>query len=625
MSQRRTASVGITSGTTVGYQTAERFCTNGTTTSTKRQRQDTMLAWALRYALAGYPVLPLRGKVPAIPKVHGPGSKCRGECGKLGHGVWDATTDPETLGEMWRLYPHANIGVAMGPNRITVDVDPRNGGTLSALGLDEHSLRTVAARTGGGGHHLVVSVPSGVTLSSNPSTLPGIDLKMDGGYIVVAPSVHPDTGKQYQWIEGLSPWEIDPAPMPSALLERFTTAPGKARKAKSRPAGSETRSSFAEPFQALLDELEVSYSAGAGDQLVPCKFHPDTDPSLHVDPDRAVYFCFSPSCPAHKGGGFRELAELARVQYGIVVQAPGDQVDQHTAAEVNQVVDEQLGTAVDKCPVCGRLMAFQHLTDTHVNGRVRPMFCHNRKCGKWQREKARRKLVSSGLHTWNGWYLAEIGDDDDYTDLRDGILSDHDQWLGSPTDDGNVIVVSSIPFAGSRSVDFRTATAVMAEGLVSIPKGKRIRNPKMVARRRRRGETTEPVVPPAPRPKWERGGLGLDLLSHRDWTAVAAIIEKHGGKVTTEKRGYGYSIPIDGYDDVRLAVASWLETKGRVPRCGQQEIVASISRRTSLASISPQAAYAAVMVEDLGGGLNPAALKYAYMLAARERVSVVIR
>ena len=52
------------------------------------------LAYSERLAWA---VLPLRGKVPAIPK---------------GRGYLDATTDPATISRWWREYPHANVGVS---------------------------------------------------------------------------------------------------------------------------------------------------------------------------------------------------------------------------------------------------------------------------------------------------------------------------------------------------------------------------------------------------------------------------------------------------------------------------------------------------------------------------------
>jgi Bifunctional DNA primase/polymerase, N-terminal len=56
---------------------------------------------ALEYAARGVPVLPLSGKLPRIPAAHTPGDplygQCKGQCGREGHGVHDATTDPDQV------------------------------------------------------------------------------------------------------------------------------------------------------------------------------------------------------------------------------------------------------------------------------------------------------------------------------------------------------------------------------------------------------------------------------------------------------------------------------------------------------------------------------------------------
>jgi hypothetical protein len=57
---------------------------------------------ALAYAARGWPVLPLRGKVPRIRKAAG------------GSGVHDATTDLEQIKQWWTKWPDANIGIACG-------------------------------------------------------------------------------------------------------------------------------------------------------------------------------------------------------------------------------------------------------------------------------------------------------------------------------------------------------------------------------------------------------------------------------------------------------------------------------------------------------------------------------
>jgi len=49
-----------------------------------------------------------------------------------------------------------------------------------------------------------------------------LDLKGDTkgacGQIVCAPSIHPDTGKPYQWFKGHTPWECEFAPLPLWII-----------------------------------------------------------------------------------------------------------------------------------------------------------------------------------------------------------------------------------------------------------------------------------------------------------------------------------------------------------------------------------------------------------------------
>jgi hypothetical protein len=72
----------------------------------------------LEYAGRGVPVLPLRGKLPRIPAAHRPGDPLHGQCngarGRHGHGVHDASTDLEQIGDWWDRWPRANIGLRTG-------------------------------------------------------------------------------------------------------------------------------------------------------------------------------------------------------------------------------------------------------------------------------------------------------------------------------------------------------------------------------------------------------------------------------------------------------------------------------------------------------------------------------
>ncbi|MEU2625746.1 bifunctional DNA primase/polymerase [Kitasatospora sp. NPDC007106] len=178
-----------------------------------------LLRAVLGYADHGWKVFPLSGKTPAIPRLHPKDDPCRGECGSDGHGYHDATTDQDHLRAWWDRYPQANIGLPCLPNGLAVvDIDPRNGGNKTLAHL-EGKLGplpgTLMQITGGDGLHMVYRAPQ----QRLPGKLgPGIDVKANG-YIVVAPSVHPDTAGRYRW-SGDGKFTHRPAPWPAVLLPR---------------------------------------------------------------------------------------------------------------------------------------------------------------------------------------------------------------------------------------------------------------------------------------------------------------------------------------------------------------------------------------------------------------------
>jgi len=123
----------------------------------------------------------------------------------------------------------------MGDGIFTLDVDPRAGGDVSlAKLLTKYDLlpQTVTAVTGGGGEHYVLGSPKGVLIKNSASVLgPGLDIKGDGGQIVVEPSLHPDTKQRYRWKQNLSPWDLTPAPCPDWLLALITSTEPTSRRA----------------------------------------------------------------------------------------------------------------------------------------------------------------------------------------------------------------------------------------------------------------------------------------------------------------------------------------------------------------------------------------------------------
>ena len=175
----------------------------------------TMLASALAYAeRLRWPVFPLHGKAPTISKANG----------RNGH--LDATTDPTTIRKWWRAFPDANIGIScIGSGFLAVDIVPRDGGnrTFAELLADHPPLpHTPRQLTGGGGLHILFTAPGDVQVRG--SLGPGVQVKYVG-YVVAAPSIHPDTGRRYAWESDFRPSRLPLAPIPTWLTDLILLPP----------------------------------------------------------------------------------------------------------------------------------------------------------------------------------------------------------------------------------------------------------------------------------------------------------------------------------------------------------------------------------------------------------------
>jgi len=290
---------------------------------TTRARTDLMLTAALDLAAHGWAILPLAGKVPAIPNPHRdqPARNCRGTCGQPGHGVLDATTDPDTIHTWWAgPYRGANIGARVPAHLIVIDVDPRNGGTSSLTAWEaKHGQLPVTLSVwsgrGDGGRHLYWRRPPG-PLSSR--ALPdGIDLKTSAGYCVMPPSIHPAGRRQpYRW--SAQPWHTQPVLAPPAWLASLLTEQNRTPAAvPARPASSRTPAtggSVIEAFnesttwQDVLGPHEWRCLRGDGDQDGSSWVHPTATSScsatvtggrLYVYSTNTV---FTPTEPGHPHG-----------------------------------------------------------------------------------------------------------------------------------------------------------------------------------------------------------------------------------------------------------------------------------------------------------------------------------
>jgi len=173
-----------------------------------------------------------------------------------------ATVEPPKIDNWWNgLYTKCGIGIALGPqpdgrNIFAIDLDrhdPLQDGVIALAELEaEHGNLpdTVTSNTGGNGRHLLFQAPPGAIVrnqqSSGNRVAPGIDVRADGGQIVVAPTVHPESGKRYEWAPGRAPWEHNIAMAPAWLLERVVEPPTPAPM-PSMSAGPVSAPQFTQP------------------------------------------------------------------------------------------------------------------------------------------------------------------------------------------------------------------------------------------------------------------------------------------------------------------------------------------------------------------------------------------
>lgn len=209
----------------------------GLLTMTADTRPAIMLGYAVVYAINGWEVFPLGArKAPRIKSAHPQGDplhgKCKGACGRDGHGLHDATTDIPTICRWWsEQYRGANIGGRVPAGLFVLDLDPRKPGHTIAVAKLTHdhgplpaTLTTVSGR-GDGGCHLFYRRPAGrlSTAGLGPEFAatadPGLDIKDRGGLIVVPPSIHHVTGRSYTAIDRAI------ASLPASLITAITVSP----------------------------------------------------------------------------------------------------------------------------------------------------------------------------------------------------------------------------------------------------------------------------------------------------------------------------------------------------------------------------------------------------------------
>jgi Bifunctional DNA primase/polymerase, N-terminal len=186
-----------------------------------------MLAAALTYARKGIPVFPCdpRDKTPLCPR-----------------GFHAANTNETWIRLWWRQEPNAMRGAPCGPPSglwvLDVDIDPERsidgGATLAELVARHGPLPlTLTSLTPRGGVQHFFRWNGAHIRNSSGKIGGGIDVRGDGGYVVLPPSMRAD-GTPYRWQNP----SLSPVDAPAWLIEEAIKAPSSSAGGTPRLANS---------------------------------------------------------------------------------------------------------------------------------------------------------------------------------------------------------------------------------------------------------------------------------------------------------------------------------------------------------------------------------------------------
>jgi hypothetical protein len=201
---------------------------------------------ALLYAANGYHVFPCK------PMSKEPATK---------HGFKDATTDEETIRGWWDENPNYNVAIRTGAaSRLWVlDVDGEVGRESYLKYQSDIPYDTPNVKTPSGGFHLYFAYDEEAEkLHNSVKSIPGLDVRTEGGYVVAAESVLEDGRYEY-----LNSWR-EPTQAPVSLVSAIRAASERggltAPVAQTIPEGQRNDTLFSRARSLLAqgyDETEV--------------------------------------------------------------------------------------------------------------------------------------------------------------------------------------------------------------------------------------------------------------------------------------------------------------------------------------------------------------------------------
>jgi hypothetical protein len=152
-----------------------------------------------------------------------------------------------------------NVGVRLTSEMLVIDVDTHNKEGLCARDVLANLVLWSGVipedwpevRTGSGGSHYYFRIPPGVSVVGKDERFPGIDFKTSG-HVVAAGSVHPETGKIYEWDAICNDPENAPL-CPEGLLELIRKDKRKEDEAQKLEPGEHTP----KELEMMLASLDV--------------------------------------------------------------------------------------------------------------------------------------------------------------------------------------------------------------------------------------------------------------------------------------------------------------------------------------------------------------------------------
>ena len=461
MTQEKKMPVAATTGKNGTAANGRNLHAHDTTPRTNRQAPtSTMLAHALRYATnCGWPVLPVRGKDPATD-----------------HGHKDATTDPETIGALFAAaHGVTGVGARMGGalRLVAPEIDVKTGATVDTFykvaGVRMGEYKTPTMRTGGGGWRMICYVPDDAAADYGDfHVAKGIEIKGDGGQVVLPPSVHPDTKARYAWVPGLEPWNVDVAPIPALLLDRIRArqkATAAAREAHSAQPGRYDLATV----KSMLDVLKP-WQDGYDWWLKTGMAAHSAFPS---DAGLAIWEAWAEGkrgeCERkwhsfNENGGIT-LSWLERQALAAGWEPP--QPEPQETPEIWRITKED----IKECPLCG---TFFHTPTADGRTVTIPLTCGNKDCPGERKHRAQAHFAR--VLSWDSVYLSVVEDGKPWRKTTRTAKMAGGDWVGI-TLGGMVLSVTTCPTAGAELVPISEAVQQLTDAIAAMPAGKRIRQP----------------------------------------------------------------------------------------------------------------------------------------------------